>query len=100
MDLGHRDWGQAFAKGKPIAAQQVPEIYQGEAYAAPEGSTNAYQVSVYAPLAPPGRRNRGIATKWSPGDQVSRREGRTRGEGEGRRRECDVEAAVGLFVLV
>ena len=64
--LGHRNSAEAFDNQEPIAAQEVPEEYEGEAVAAPEASTNQFQVTVYEPLAKPGRRNRGIASTWDP----------------------------------
>lgn len=44
--------------------------YVGEAVAAPVVSTNRYSVNIYAPLPPEGRRMRGVATKWSAGEQA------------------------------
>jgi len=68
--LGHRDGEQAFVKGEPISAQEVPDEYEGEAMLAPDTSTNQYTVTVYEPLAPAGRRNRGIASTWNSNQEA------------------------------
>jgi len=68
--LGHRDGENAFVKGEPIAAQEIPDEYEGEAMLAPDTSTNQYTVTVYEPLAAPGRRNRGIASTWNANQEV------------------------------
>ena len=68
--LGHRDASEAFVKGEPIEEQEVPVEYEGEAVAAPDESTNQFEVTVYEPLAKKGRRNRGIASTWNKYDEV------------------------------
>jgi len=68
--LGHRDGAQAFVKGEPISAQEVPDEYEGEAMLAPDTSTNQYRVTVYEPLAAAGRRNRGIASTWNENEEA------------------------------
>mmetsp|Transcript_7625 Transcript_7625/g.6680 ORF Transcript_7625/g.6680 Transcript_7625/m.6680 type:complete len:103 (-) Transcript_7625:57-365(-) len=37
---------------------------------APDTSTNQYTVTVYEPLAAPGRRNRGIASTWNANQEA------------------------------
>jgi hypothetical protein len=68
--MGHRDAEQAYIKGEPIAAQEVPDTYEGEAVMNPDFSTNQYMVTIYQPVPNDGRRIRGIANTWNENDEV------------------------------